>query len=210
MPNLIDLSGKRFGRLTVLSKELPSIVRSVRWVCRCDCGIELSVLSQSLRRGQTRSCGCLHREQLGSIKMTHGMSYSFEYRVWTGMRSRCLNPRTQRYKDYGGRGITICDRWADSFENFFSDMGAAPGTKYSIDRIDNNAGYSPGNCRWATNAQQSRNQSRNRNLTCFGETRCLKDWSDKTGILVATIRKRLSLGWSINKALSTPAGTSKP
>lgn len=210
MPNLIDISGVRFGRLLVIAKERQSTIRQVRWLCRCDCGTELHVLSISLRRKQTTSCGCFHREAFGAITRTHGKSSTFEFQVWIGIRNRCMNPRTSRYADYGGRGIAVCDRWAASFEDFLADMGQAPSRQHSIDRIDNNAGYSPGNCQWATNFQQARNQRRNRYLTHCGETLCLKDWSVRTGIKERTIAKRLNLGWTVDKAIGTPVRELRP
>lgn len=198
MPNFIDLTGKQFGRLTVRS--IASRNAGIRWLCRCECGGEATVLGQHLRAGRSASCGCLHREQLGSMVRTHGRTDSFEHRVWRGMRHRCSNPKAARYMDYGGRGICVCTRWGD-FAAFLADMGPAPDTKHSIDRIDNDGDYGPENCRWATAKQQARNNSRNRMLTFRGETRCLAEWAEQLDLDAGTIYRRLRAGQTTDEAL---------
>lgn len=131
---------------------------------------------------------------------THKQSYTKLYRTWASMKDRCTNKRSKEYKRYGGRGIELCKRWM-SFENFYKDMGDRP-DGLSLDRIDNNKGYSPSNCRWATASQQSRNTSRNINLTHMGKTMCLSDWSKYVGITKASLRKRLLSGKTVEVALS--------
>jgi hypothetical protein len=158
MTQLADLTGKTFGLLTVLEQK-PGPVKTAQahWLCRCQCGQLTVVNGSSLRRGRTRSCGC------GRIK--HGLTHAVpEYHVWQSMRQRCLNPNHPGYRYWGGRGITICQRWASSFEAFYADMGPRPGPEYSIDRIDNDGNYELGNCRWATPVQQQRNRRDRRHL----------------------------------------------
>lgn len=138
-----------------------------------------------------------HDDQQGVRKSLYGR--------WLKMRRRCLYPLDPRYKDYGGRGIFVCERWLKSFENFYLDMGPPPTRKHQIDRINNDGPYSPENCRWATTLEQARNRRQNIRVTHNGLTLCLMDWQHKTGIRWNTIRERLSRGWDADRALTTPA-----
>ncbi len=151
---VIDLTGKTFSRLTVL-RQAPykTYSRQAQWWCSCVCGKTIVAASYDLRRGHTTSCGCIKG-------LVHGLSYSLEYPIWQAMKDRCYNKNNSRYKDYGARGITVCDRWRDSFEAFYEDMGKRPNSELSLDRIDNDKGYSPDNCRWATHSQQQLNKRR--------------------------------------------------
>ena len=161
MPAFIDLSGIRFGRLTVLARS-ESKKNQTMWSVVCDCGKNSTVSSGNLRSGASTSCGCLHNEQLSSRNTKHGMSKHPLYPVWKTMNQRCRNKNTRHWEYYGARGINICDRWnpaaGGSFENFIKDMPEYPGKPYSIDRIDNDGNYCPENCRWATPQQQRLNQ----------------------------------------------------
>lgn len=132
-----------------------------------------------------------------------------EYIAWLGMKARCLNPRADQFANYGGRGISVCDRWLGSFENFLADMGRRPSVKHSVDRINVNGPYEKHNCRWATLTEQCRNRRRNRLLTFNGATRCLSEWSETLGISVQCIRGRLKAGWSLERALTSPIDISK-
>ena len=159
MAKLIDLTGQRFGRLTVVERTGTSKNGNALWACRCDCGNVAVVRGASLKNGITRSCGCLIAESTKDRNTTHGLRKTRLYHVWANMKDRCLNPNTPSYSYYGGRGITICDEWRDDFQAFY-DWAMANGHRddLSIDRIDNDKGYNPDNCRWATHSEQMHNR----------------------------------------------------
>jgi hypothetical protein len=140
----------------------------------------------------------------------HGLSYTSEYRAWQTMRLRCLEPTNQAYPRYGGRGITVCDRWLNSPEPFLKDMGPKPSPKHELDRIDNDGPYEPGNCRWATRTESSRNRRSNRILEYNGERRTLAEWCERFRLPRDTVRKRLESGWSITSTLQTPVRPKRP
>ncbi len=159
MGKLIDLTGRRFGRLTVVGRGGLEMNGAIRWVCKCDCGQGVSVRGEALRKGITQSCGCLHSESVAARSTTHGLRKTRLYRIWANMKDRCLNRNTRSYSYYGGRGITICEEWKNDFQAFY-DWAMANGYRddLSIDRIDNDKGYSPNNCRWATHSEQMYNR----------------------------------------------------
>ncbi len=202
MPSLINLTGLRFGRLTVISIADRNAWKQKQreWLCKCDCDNEITVAGCALRTGNTSSCGCLYRES----RSTHGRSRTKEHRAWEGMKLRCLNPSHNSYSDYGGRGITVCDRWLESFENFFADMGIAPSGGHSLDRIDNEKGYSLANCRWALPGVQQSNRRSNVHLTHDGVTLHVAEWARRIGTTQSTLWRRLANGWSHERTLSEP------
>jgi hypothetical protein len=181
MPKALDIGGRRFGRLLVISRAQVTGARNVMWHCKCDCGNMTVAAAANIGR-TTLSCGCLAKETAASILRTarysfkHGMSKSAEHRIWSVMHQRCYNPNNHKYLRYGGRGIEICKRWRDSFQNFYVDMGPRPTSAHSIERKDNNGNYEPKNCVWATIAQQSRNTRTNKFITIDGITLCVVDW----------------------------------
>lgn len=195
---LLDLSGQRFGQLVAV-RMLPERRNTfAAWVCRCDCGSETVVTSGQLRYGKTRSCGCLK----GKGNIAHGMSSSREHNIWRKMKERCENPNCKSYGRYGGRGITVCERW-QSFANFYADMGPSDGL--TLERIDNNRGYEPGNCCWASNADQAANKRNTKRITFNGETLHLSEWARRIGVGHTTLVMRLNAyGWPIERALTTP------
>lgn len=200
---LIDLTSKRFGILVVIGfariKETASKSRQYRWKCRCDCGNDVEVDGCCLRRGSARSCGCQPTYQ------KHGMTKHPVYQVWCALKSRCLNPGNACYSHYGERGISVCGKWKESFEAFYADVGDRPSPMHTIERINNDGNYEPGNCRWATRAEQNENTRQTRLLSHNGETLSVGKWARKTGIQRKTITSRIDrLGWSVGRALTTP------
>lgn len=195
--------GTRIGRLVVISDPFskPVTVYKKFVKCKCDCGKEVMVEVGSTRK----SCGCLLAEFSAKIKK-HGMSgpgKSSEYGIWIAMRQRCKNPKNKNFHHYGGRGITVCERW-DDFSNFIADMGPKPSNQHSLDRIDNNKGYSPENCRWSNKVEQMRNTRSCVMIPCFGKEMTATEWSHETGVPAGTIIARLKRGWSVKTALFMP------
>lgn len=175
-----------------------------RWICRCDCGETREVFGSNLIRGLSQSCGCLTRERVKEANTTHGRRHTPEYETWAKIIARCENPKASVFAYYGGRGISVCERWRHSFENFFADMGLKPTPKHSIDRIDTNGNYEPSNCRWATHTEQMRNTRRNVYWTYNGESLCLSEWAERYKINQETLRNRLERGESLGDALTRP------
>ena len=197
-------AGEPFGILSVVS-EGPRIGRQRKrqFVCLCECGNTITAQLTHLRTGHTVSCGCQRESRLGNENRTHGMTRTRTYRAWGDMKTRCTNPAANGYQHYGGRGIVVCARWLDSFEAFLEDMGEKPaGHRISVERLNNDGNYEPGNCVWATQKQQTRNKRNSRMITHDGRTQCLAAWSEETGIPKTTIWNRLNVGWSVQEALT--------
>jgi hypothetical protein len=200
-----DLSGQTFNYLTALTYDRTRH----RWRCQCVCGAEKLVFSTALLRGDTKSCGCKKGDIIAEKNIRHGHStgtrrtQSPEYASWAQAIQRCHNEKDGHFADYGGRGIKVCDRWRSSFESFLADMGPRPrGT--TIDRVDVNGDYAPGNCRWATPKQQCRNKRTNHYITLRGERLCVSEWSERSGISAGTIVARLARGWDEERAITAP------
>lgn len=203
-----DLTGQKFGRLTVVNRAENTAQGKIRWLCTCDCGATTRVSRSDLLQGRVKSCGCLRREttaKMGKANATHSEYGTRLYHVWQGMKQRCSYAKGFAYTDYGGRGIYVCDEWRNSFEEF-RDWAMANGYRddLSIDRIDVNGNYEPSNCRWATMKIQQNNRRNNRLLTINGVTMTLAGWADKTGISSACIANRLSYGWPEQDLLIEP------
>lgn len=205
-----DLTGEKFGRLLVLGidhRRKISDRMSYYYKCLCDCGVFKVVCGRNLSNDNTKSCGCWNLEQINNRNLKHGNSYrnnvSVEYNSWAHAKSRCTSKTDGAYKNYGGRGITMCDQWLNDFNQFLKDMGQCP-EGFSIDRIDNNLGYSPENCRWATSKEQQNNRRSNLILEYNGEKRNLCEWANILGIPRQTIKSRLYRGWDAHKSLETP------
>lgn len=197
------LIGQRFGRLTVA--EFVEVRKSKkRWKCQCDCGGVTIATTTHLRSGNTKSCGCLAKEAAAQRFRKHGGRRTSEYCIWSHMTGRCHNPANAAYKNYGGRGVFVCDKWRRDFTAFLADVGPRPSLHHSIDRIDNSKGYEPGNVRWATRQTQNRNTRSNRLIEWNGETRTLVEWAEYLGIDYYTMHARLKRGWSVDRAMTEP------
>ena len=193
----MDLTGKIFGRWTVLG--LSHIGKSYfrYWKVRCRCGTVKTVIAHNLCNGISKSCGCLKKEKATK----HGKARTPTYYTWLSMLHRCNSPKNEAYPRYGGRGIKVCKRWL-RFEKFLEDMGERP-EDMSIDRIKNNKGYSPENCKWSTRKEQCRNRRSNRLITYIGVTKPLVEWSELLNINYDTLKRRIYTGWTIERALET-------
>lgn len=204
MAKFVDRTGFLYGRLTVIAKTDGRVKSgSVIWLCRCSCGKETIASGSVLQSGQKISCGCYFLEVAaakGRAKKIHGMTNTKAYRSWSGMKQRCYNKKNQKFPEYGGRGISVCERWS-SFENFISDMGA-PKEHESIDRVDVNGNYCPENCRWATQLEQQNNRRDNVIFEVNGERLTMAQYARKYGLNEDKIQQRLARGWSFNRAVA--------
>lgn len=197
-----DLTGQKFGRLTVVDFSHLDKWKEAVWNCICDCGNLKKVKGALLVRGGTKSCGCLLKEVNSKSKITHGRSYSPTYTTWIHMKDRCNNPKHTHFQHYGGRGIKICERWEYNFENFLEDMGERP-KGYTLNRIDNDGGYFKENCLWSSDLDQANNKRTNVFLEMDGKKMTAPQWARELNIKVVTIRARLRRGFPIEKVLST-------
>lgn len=200
----LDITGQLFGRLTAIrfieSKLIGSKLHRI-WECRCACGALVAIKISYLTSGDTQSCGCLSAEiSKRGRRRRHSGSGTPEFNVWVGMKQRCGNPSNPAYKDYGGRGISVCRDWLE-FENFLRDMGPRPSPNHSIERINNDKGYSADNCKWEVRVAQANNRRSSRQITFQGQTKTLAQWSAALGIPRSTIWNRLKAGATEEVAL---------
>lgn len=193
-----DLTGHRFGRLVGVE-----YAGGGRWRCKCDCGRTVDVITSNLNKGNTASCGC----RLTESRIKHGMSGTKVHAVWKSMVFRCHNPKDRSFHNYGGRGITVCTEWRESFSQFIADMGLRP-DGFDIDRIDNNKGYGPDNCRWVSRKRNLNNRRNNRRIQFNGQSRTIAQWADALGINYRTLNNRINRGWPIERALTEGAKAS--
>ena len=195
MSVLIDMSGTNVNGISVLSR-YGSMGGKPAWNCTCHCGKEFQASGTALRLGKTTGCQSCVKEKMARLATKHGAVGSPEYISYNAMKSRCNNPKDKRYQRYGGRGIRICDRWMDSFSNFLSDMGQKPSSLHSIERLDGDKGYEPGNCVWATKFEQANNRSNNTRIEIDGRTQNINQWAKETGVNRTVILRRMKRGIS--------------
>lgn len=205
MSKLIDLADQTFDRLTVIKRAKNDRWGQACWRCECICGNTVTATGNDLRSKNTKSCGCLNRELAAKRLFVHGMSKSHEYYSWAHMTGRCHNPTDKDFKHYGGRGITVCDKWRNSFVDFFNDVGKRPSPELTIERINNNHGYNPNNVRWANRHAQANNKRNNYKITLHSHTMTLAMWAKFTGINNQIVWNRINmLYWPPSKAIFTP------
>lgn len=203
-----SINGKKFGRLTAICRAAVNSFGGYRWLCQCSCGKVVSIDRGNLAGGQSTSCGCFRSEAISKRRTSHGETrrniVSVEYTAWIKMHGRCYNSGDPKFYCYGARGIKVCRRWKNRFENFLADMGRRPSSKHSVNRKNNNGPYSPKNCEWATAKQQSRNKTTTRWLRFKGKKISMSDAAEKFGISYYTLKSRLRSGWSDKAALTAP------
>jgi len=213
MANIKELTGKRFGKLIVLSF-YKRIKNQTMWICKCDCGTIKIINGSNLTRNITSSCGCYGKEQRIKSLTIHGLTNHKLYSVYSSIKQRCYDKNSHKYKNYGGRGITICDEWRNDFKKFY-DWAINNGYKeeklpnginnLTIGRIDNDSNYCPENCRWETNKQQMNNMTTSHFITYKGKTKTMKQWCENLNLKYLTIAQRINCGnWSIERAFETP------
>lgn len=201
MKPIKDISGQQFGRLTAI-KFLRIEKHKAIWLCQCECGGSIEVIGKDLTSGHTKSCGCLRKEKAHKVNKTHGKTNTRLYGVWCYMKRRCYNKNCKDYKNYGARGIKVCDEWKDDFMSFYNwSMSHGYSDTLTIDRVDVNENYEPSNCQWATIKQQNRNTRKNKYYTIDGETHCLSEWCEILNLNYKCVQDRLRRNWSIKESL---------
>lgn len=207
MPSFKDLTGQKFGRWTVLKFDHIDELHRTFWKCICDCNNKRVVVGQNLKSGTSKSCGCLSNEIRKISCLTHGNSRknnrSKEYTAWASAKTRCYNKNTKGYCNYGGRGIIMCNSWINSFEEFLKDMGKCP-EGHTLERKNNNKGYNPENCTWATRKVQANNNRRCHLITFDNKTLNKEQWANLIGISRNTFCSRLRNGWTMEEIINTP------
>ena len=201
---VVDITGKRFGRLTVISRSGSNKRGNAKWLCKCDCGNHTTVLGNKLRSGHTQSCGCLHKENFTLSHTKHGMKDDALYVVWKSMRARCNDAHSHAYKNYGGRGISVDTVWDDfgEFRNWAINNGYTHGLE--IDRKDNNGDYSPENCRFVSRKENNNNKRNNVFIKYNGRIQTIAQWADELGFKYATLHFRLKHWKDVERAFTTP------
>lgn len=200
---VIDMTGRRYASLVAIRQTGRSTSRDLNWLFVCDCGNHFEANGYSVRCGKIITCPTCSKERVRMASVKHGLSETVEFGIWTGIQTRCYNRRTKAFKDYGGRGIVVCDRWLESFDNFLADMGKRPSKHHSIDRKDNNGNYEPSNCWWATSKEQNGNKRNNVMVTINGITKHMTDWIRDLGLNKNTVYSRIYFNkWPIEKALT--------
>ena len=204
---LIDITGQKYGRLTAIKRVANNKHNQVRWLFKCDCGKDHIADVAPVRRGKIASCGCLRDESTTSRSTSHGASGTRLFHAYNNMKQRCYNEKSDQYKHYGGRGITVCNEWLSDPQVFF-DWAMANGytDKLTLDRKDNNKGYSPDNCRWVSQAVQNRNTRQNVSITIGNKTKVLADWAVEFNVSATMIARRIKRGWNAYDAITTPSG----
>lgn len=203
-PFFKDLTDQTFNRWTVIRRLENTQRGQAVWLCRCECGALGKVTTESLVSNNSKSCGCWRRDHRIRQNLTHGMSNTAEHETWKRMIARCERPGASQYEYYGGRGIRVCDEWRNSFQTFFDYMGKRPSKNHSIDRIDTNGNYEPGNVRWATKTEQSRNTRQNHVVEYQGKRMCLAEACELAGTSCSLVIGRLRRGWTVDDALNRP------
>lgn len=203
-PRIIDMAGKKFGSLTALRATGTASSGDKKWQFQCDCGSLVVATGYAARSGRRIACAACTRKLKPSKRIKHGMTESVEFKTWTGILTRCLNPNSASYNDYGGRGIKVCDRWRSSFKSFLEDVGPRPSEQHSIDRINNDKGYAPDNCRWATHNEQARNKRNTVLVDVDGEMKPLSQISEELGVSISAMRYRVSKGLKGRGVINSP------
>lgn len=198
MPPFVDLTGQKFNRLTIIRLKHFNKKGNSVWHCLCECGKTTDVCVGGLTTNHTKSCGCLQKEKVRGMNTTHGMSRTKEYKTWIKIKQRCYNPNNNRYYDYGGRGIKVCNRWLNSFVNFYKDMGLRPDDCDGIDRIDNNSGYKPSNCKWATTSDNNQHKRNSFTMLYNGKIYNCAQLSKKLNISFSVLKNRHLKGLKID------------
>ena len=207
MKPLTDMLGQRVGRLVVVARAENGDHGAARWRCRCDCGGETVTYGKSLRRGVVNSCGCWRKERaskMGRSNLTHGASFSPEYGALHNAIDRCHNPNCRGYKNYGARGIRVADEWRTDRGAFLEHVGSKPSSKHTLERVDNDKGYEPGNVRWATRGDQANNRRTNHIVEFQGRSMTLAEAVTLSGLRRSTVSERIRHGWPVEKALTWP------
>lgn len=205
MRKVKDLTGKKFGRLTVIKRVENNKFGQLQWLCKCECGNIKKIRGGHLKSGAIKSCGCLNKELTSKRTKTHGMRNSRIYRIWIHIRNRCYYENYIQYNLYGGRGIKVCEEWKENFGSFYNwAINNGYSNDLTIDRIDVNGDYEPSNCRWVTQKVQANNKRNNHYIEYKNETKTISQWEDVLKIPKGTISRRLYRGWSIERALNTP------